>query len=176
MGSWCACLLVLRMWILKWAPDNSRSCECDVCFQHDSLEPCLSTCVQAVYARTYLLISGVKWSNEKFLPRKQKFLTFQPTQLPVSPKPFYCSLMVKCLTKLQSEMSLSPDVREILGGGACCVVLCPLTCLYPVVLYVLLFCKTTYHDGFTPFSLSSNGHPTCYIEHEIFFYKVVCPK
>jgi hypothetical protein len=49
-------------------------------------------------------------------------------------------------------------------------------CLYPLLLYVLLFCKTTY-DGFTPVSACGYRHPTCYIEHkEIFFYKVVYPR
>jgi hypothetical protein len=77
MGSWCACLLVLRTWVLKWAPDKSTSCECNIYLQHDCLEPYFSRYVEALCARTYLLISGAKWSNEKLIPRKQKFLTFQ---------------------------------------------------------------------------------------------------
>jgi hypothetical protein len=172
MGSRCVCLLVLRMWILKWAPDSSSSCEREECFQHNSLEPYLSTCVQALYARTYLLISGVKWGSEK---ESRNFLLSNPHNYQCHQNPFYSSFMVKWLTKLQGEMPLSPDVREILGRGR--GGLYPLICLYPMVLNVLLFCKTTYHDGFTPISLCSYGHPMCYIVHEgIFFYKVVCPK
>lgn len=96
---------------------NSKvSSRCGVCFQHDSLEPCLSTCVQALCARTYLLISGVKWSNEKFIPRKRNVLLSNPHNYQCHQNPFYCSLMVKWLTKLQSEMPFSPDVRKILLG------------------------------------------------------------
>lgn len=119
---------------------------------------------------------GLSEAMKNLYSESRNFLPSNPHNYQCHQNPCYCSLMVKWLTKLQSEMPLSPDVREILGMGGGGGSGCPLTCPYPMVLYVLLFCKTTYHDGFTPISLCSYGHPTCYIEHEIFFYKVVCPK
>jgi len=50
-------------------------------------------------------------------PESGNFLPSNPHNYQCHRNPFYYSLTVKWLTMLQSEVSLSPDVREMLEGG-----------------------------------------------------------
>jgi hypothetical protein len=75
---------------------------------------------------------GLSEAMKNLNPESRNFLPSNPHNYQCHQNPFCCLLIVKWLAKLQSEMPLSPDVRETLGKGGCAL-------LYVYTLWFYMF-------------------------------------